>query len=203
MATLEKQLTGMGSRPALLVVDAINAFTDPQCPLGSAVEMELQAIGALLDKFRGLALPIYFTTQFYDQPEQASVWREKLPSLVYLKSGHKMVEVDPRLGRRENETIIAKQAPSAFFETDLKQSLLDDGVDTVFVVGFTTSGCVRASGVDAVSSNFRTIVVPEGCGDRDARAHESNLYDLEAKYADLIPLRDALDMLNHAFAKAS
>lgn len=203
MATLEKQLTGMGNKPALLVVDAINAFTDPQCPLGSAVEPELEAIGSLLEKFRAIGLPVYFTTQYYDEDSQASVWREKLPSLVYLKSADKLTEIDPRLARRDDETIVAKQAPSAFFETDLKQRLLREGVDTVFVVGFTTSGCVRASGVDAVSSNFRTIVVPEGCGDRDAGAHTSNLYDLEAKYADLISLSDVLEMLTKAFAKAS
>jgi nicotinamidase-related amidase len=195
MAKLERRPTGMGKKPALLVVDAINAFTDPECPLGTRVDVEIGAIRTLLGSFRKLGLPIYFTSQAYTDASQASVWREKLPSVNWLKSGTRWVDVDPRLEPGAGETVIVKHAPSAFFDTDLKRRLLADGVDTVFVVGFTTSGCVRASAVDSVSGNFRTIVVPEGCGDRDPAAHAANLYDLDAKYADLIPLEDAVEML--------
>jgi len=195
MAKLERRSTGMGKKPALLVVDAINAFTDPACPLGTRVDAEIGAIQTLLATFRRLRLPIYFTSQAYTDASQASVWREKLPSVDWLQSGTRWVDVDARLEPRAGEIIIVKHAPSAFFDTDLKRRLLADGVDTVFVVGFTTSGCVRASAVDAVSGNFRTIVVPEGCGDRDPGAHAANLYDLDAKYADLTALQDALRML--------
>ncbi len=114
-----------------------------------------------------------------------------------------MVEIDPRLQRRDDEPVVLKYVPSCFFETGLKERLLADGVDTVFVVGFTTSGCVRASAVDSVSSNFRTIVVPEGCGDRDPDAHKANLYDLDAKYADLISIDDSLALLGELQALAS
>jgi len=193
----------MGERPALLIVDAINAFTNPECPLGSQVDEEVEAISVLLRKFRELGLPVYFTTQAYTDPSQASVWREKLPGTVWLESGTQWVDVDARLEPRAGETTIVKHGPSAFFETDLKRRLLDDGVDSTFVVGFTTSGCIRASAVDSVSGNFRTIVVPDACGDRDANAHKSNLYDLDAKYTDLVPLKQALQMLDSLVAVAS
>ena len=203
MAKLERQPTGMGDKPALLVVDAINAFTDPACPLGSAVDAEIAVIQQLLKRFRELGLPVFFTTQAYDDETTNSVWREKLPACKYLQAGTDLVDVDPRLERRDNETVVLKYVPSGFFETGLKDQLLAEGVDTVFVVGFTTSGCVRASAVDSVSSNFRTIVVPEGCGDRDPDAHKSNLYDLDAKYADLISVDDSLALLGELTALAS
>ena len=203
MAKLERQPTGMGDKPALLVVDAINAFTDPACPLGSAVDAEIAVIQQLLKRFRELGLPVFFTTQAYDDETTSSVWREKLPACKYLQAGTDLVDVDPRLELRDNETVVLKYVPSGFFETGLKDQLLAEGVDTVFVVGFTTSGCVRASAVDSVSSNFRTIVVPEGCGDRDPDAHKSNLYDLDAKYADLISVDDSLALLGELTALAS
>lgn len=196
MAKLPSKPTGMGKRPALLIVDAINAFTNPECPLGTAVDAEIAAIGKLQAKFRQLGLPVYYTSQYYTDPSQASVWREKLPATEWLQAGSEWVEVDRRIAPLEGETIIVKHGPSGFFETDLKQRLLGDGVDATVVVGFTTSGCVRASAVDSVSGNFRTVVVPEACGDRDPKAHEANLYDLDAKYADLVSLETALDMLD-------
>ncbi len=91
--------------------------------------------------------------------------------------------------------LIVKFWPSAFFGTDLKERMCAKGVDTVFITGFTTSGCVRASGVDCVSSNFRTVVIRQACGDRDPPAHEANLYDLGAKYADIVSLDEALRLL--------
>lgn len=192
MAKLERRPTGIGRKPALLIVDVIKAFTDPACPLGSPVDRQVGEIKRCLDAFRAAKLPVYYTTQYYTDAAQASVWREKLPGLAYLEGGTPWVEVDGRIARRPGETLIVKHGPSAFFETDLKSRLLAEGVDTVFVVGFTTSGCVRASAVDAVSGNFRTVVVEDACGDRDPSAHAANLYDLDAKYADLMKTDEAV-----------
>ena len=200
MAKLERRQTGIGKKPALLIVDAINAFTDPECPLGTRVDEQIHRISRLLAHFREMNLPIYFTSQAYTDRKQASVWREKLPAIKYLESGTRWVEVDDRIAPRREETIIVKHGPSAFFETDLKQRLLEDGVDSIYVVGFTTSGCVRASAVDSVSGNFRTVVVSDCCGDRDAEAHRANLYDLDAKYADLMELKSALTLLDKVSA---
>ena len=195
MATLEKNLTGVGDRPALLIIDASNGFTDPSYPTGSSYDSEVANIGRLLERFRALGLPVYFTTVAYTNEEQGKIFRLKLPSTNILQQGAHCVEIDSRLAPRPDETLIVKYLPSGFFETDLKERLLADGVDTTFVVGFTTSGCVRASAVDAMSSGFRTVVVKDACGDRDPPAHEANLHDLGAKYADIVTLDEAFKLL--------
>ena len=194
MAKLKTESTGVGERPALLVVDASNAFTDPNCVLGAEFSAEVSAIAQLLDRFRARGFPSYFTTVAYSKPDQAHIFREKAGMLNLLVEGSYLVQIDPRLAPRPDETVITKFAPSAFFETGLKEQMLARGVDTVFVTGFTTSGCVRASAVDSLSCNFRTVVVHDCCGDRDPPAHEANLYDLAAKYADVVSLHEAFKL---------
>lgn len=198
MAALDKKDTGIGRKPALLVVDASVGFTDPHCALGAEVGPEVAGIAKLLAQFRAQRLPVYFTTVVYDKPEQASVFRAKLPALNLLRRGSNLVDIDPRLAPRAGETLIEKHWPSAFFETDLAQRMRRAGVDTVFVCGFSTSGCVRASAVDSLSSDFRTVVVSDACADRDGPAHKANLYDLAAKYADVVKLAEALALLERA-----
>jgi len=195
MARLNTNSTGVGKRPALLIVDASNAFTDPNCVMGGDFTAEMANIADLLENFRGRGFPVYFTTVAYAKPEEGHMFREKAPMLNLLEDGSDLVQIDPRIAPRPDETIITKFAPSAFFETGLKEQMLAKGVDTVFVVGFTTSGCVRASGVDSLSCNFRTVVVKDCVSDRDPPAHDANLYDLEAKYADVVSLDDALKLL--------
>jgi nicotinamidase-related amidase len=195
MARLNTNATGVGKRPALLIVDASNAFTDPTCVMGGNFTTEVANIGQLLETFRARGFPVYFTTVAYSKPEDGHMFREKAPMLNMLEDGNKLVQIDSRIAPRANEVIITKFAPSAFFETGLKEQMLKAGVDTVFVTGFTTSGCVRASGVDSLSCNFRTVVVKDCVADRDPPAHEANLYDLEAKYADVVSLDEAFKML--------
>ncbi len=195
MATLEKNLTGVGDKPALLILDASNGLTDPSCETGSNYDPEVAKISKLLGRFRELGLPVYFTTVAYTDKEQGKILRAKFPSTNLLQHGSHWVEIDARLAPIAGETLIVKYVPSAFFETDLKERLLADGVDTTFVVGFTTSGCVRASGVDSMSAGFRTVVVKDACGDRDPPAHEANLHDLGAKYADVVTLAEAFKLL--------
>ena len=196
MARLNTKSTGVGKHPALLIVDASNAFTDPKCIMGGEFSTEVAAIKTLLDQFRARGLPVYFTTVAYSKPEQGRIFREKADMLELLVEGNDLVQIDPRLAPLANETIVTKFAPSAFFETGLKEKMLAKGVDTVFLTGFTTSGCVRASGVDSLSCNFRTVVVRDCVGDRDPPAHDANLYDLEAKYADVVSLDQAVKLLD-------
>ncbi len=164
--------------------------------MGGDFTNEMAAIVQLLEKFRGRGFPVYFTTVAYSKPEEGHIFREKADMLNLLEEGSDLVRIDPRIAPRADETVVTKFAPSAFFETGLKEQMLEKGVDTVFVTGFTTSGCVRASGVDAMSCNFRTVVVRDCVGDRDPPAHEANLYDLEAKYADLVSLDEAFKLLD-------
>ena len=195
MARLDRLSVGIGGRPGLLVVDACRGFTDPQCPLGCEADAVVDAIAQLLRAFRMRGLPVWYTTVIYDSPEQASVFREKLPALELLARGSPWVEIDPRLAPGPQEPVLIKHFPSAFFGTDLAQQVASAEVDTLYVTGLTTSGCVRASALDALQHNLRLIVPREATGDRDKMAHEANLYDLDSKYGDVVSLDDAVRML--------
>jgi nicotinamidase-related amidase len=184
---------GFGDRPALLIIDFINAFTDVSCPLGSDLDREVSSTSTLLDSFRRAKLPVHFTTTAYEEGySSAGIFIKKVPSLAHLKQGTPLVLIDQRLEPAAGETVWEKKYASAFFGTALASALTASGVDTLFVTGCTTSGCVRASSVDAMQYGFRTMVVRECVGDRSAAAHEANLNDLDAKYADVISLDEAV-----------
>jgi maleamate amidohydrolase len=184
---------GFGNSPALLVIDFIKGFTDTNCPLGSNLDKEIEATEKLLDSFRSRNLPVHFTTTAYDgEMVSAGVFVKKVPSLAHLKIGSKWIEIDDRLTPISGEVVWTKQYASAFFGTALASALTAQKVDTLIITGCTTSGCVRASAVDSCQNGFRTNVVRECVGDRSVSAHEANLFDLDAKYADVISLEDAL-----------
>ena len=183
---------GFGTNPALLLIDFINGFTDTSCPLGSNLDKEIKASRKLLDQFRLKNLPVHFTTTAYEEGfVSAGVFIRKVPSLSHLKLGSPLVDIDDRLAPVEGEVVWTKQYASAFFGTSLASTLVSQNVDTLFIVGCTTSGCVRASGIDSCQNGFRTIVVEEAVGDRSESAHEANLFDLDAKYADVVSLEEA------------
>ena len=187
---------GFGSRPALLVVDFINAFTDPTCPLGSNLDSEVAETMKLLDAFRSHGHPVHYTTTAYEEGyASAGVFIKKVPSLAHLKQGTSLVEIDERVKPVSGETVWEKKYASAFFGTALAAALTAQQIDTLVVVGCTTSGCVRASAVDGCQNGFRTIVVRECVGDRSAAAHEANLNDLDAKYADVIGIDEVTKYL--------
>jgi maleamate amidohydrolase len=192
MTTLPNRPVGLGRRPALLVVDATVGFTDPASPLGTRSDPAIDAIRALLDLFRRKELPVVFTTVSYSHPGEASVFREKLPLLNELKAGSRLAEVDPRLPVMPGDIVLNKSVPSAFFDSPLRQTLVNLGVDSVVVCGFSTSGCVRATAVDALQCNFRLLVVSDACGDRDPLAHSANLRDIGLKYGEVLGLDAAL-----------
>jgi maleamate amidohydrolase len=187
---LGKNNLGLATKPALIVVDMINGFTDPKCPLGSDCEDVVAANCELLDVFRAKGLPVFFTTVVYHNDQQATVFRAKVPALNLLQSGSHWVAVDPKMLRTDNEPLIEKQWASAFHKTDLDSQLRALGVDSLVITGLTTSGCVRASAVDGLQNNYQVVVAREAVGDRNPVAHEANLFDLGAKYADVQAVKE-------------
>lgn len=197
MATLPNKNVGLGNKPALIVVDATVGFTDPSSPLGAESSQEVAAIARLLQVFRQKGLPVVFTTNSYAHAAEASVFRQKVPVLNELVAGGPLAAIDPRILPQAGEIVLNKGVPSAFFDSPLRQMLNNLGVDSTIVVGFSTSGCVRATAVDALQSNFRLVVVRDACGDRDLQAHEGNLRDLQLKYGDVVTLETALQMIEN------
>jgi nicotinamidase-related amidase len=198
---LERRDVGLGQRPALLLVDMINGFTDPACPLGSDCPDVVAANSELLDLFRKRGLPVFFTTVVYSDPGQARVFRARLPALDLLQPETRWVEVDSALAPREGEIVIEKHWASAFFGTGLAEKLHAAGADSLVVTGLTTSGCVRATVLDGLQYDFPVVVPREAVGDRNADAHEANLFDMNAKYADVVGLEDLRGMLPHSTKK--
>jgi maleamate amidohydrolase len=183
----------LGERPAVLVVDFSRGFTDPECTMGSDLTQEVEATNRLLSAAREREIPIIFTTiGFEPNLKDGSLWLEKAPGLGDLIVGGKWVEIDPRLQRREEETVILKKGASAFFGTNLPSILVSQGVDTVIMCGATTSGCIRATAIDLLQYGYPTLVPRECVGDRAQAPHEANLVDIQAKYADVVSVEDAL-----------
>lgn len=183
-----------GSRPALLVVDLTRGFTDPSFPTGADLTAEVERTATLAREFRSLEHPVLMTTIAY-QPHlrDAGAWLAKFPGARGLVEGTPAVELDPRLGVSGSDVVITKKGASAFFGTNLAALLSAEAVDTLVVCGATTSGCVRASVVDSVQYGFQTLVVEDCVGDRASGPHEANLFDMQAKYADLVSHVEALE----------
>ncbi len=198
------QSVTLGQRPAVLVVDFSRGFTDPESTMGSDLTREVEATHRLLGAARELEIPIIFTTiGFEPNLKDGSLWLEKAPGLAELIVGGKWVEIDPRLERREEETVILKKGASAFFGTNLPSVLVSQGVDTVIMCGATTSGCIRATAVDLLQHGYPTLVPRECVGDRARGPHEANLVDIQAKYADVVSVEDALSYLESVKERAS
>jgi nicotinamidase-related amidase len=183
----------MGSSPAVLVVDFSCGFTDRDCPLGSDLTAPVEATKRLLDAARAKGLPVIFTTiGFEPSKRDAGLWLQKAPALGELELGGRWVEIDPRLERRDDEPIVVKKGASAFFGTNLVAILITRRVDSVVLCGATTSGCIRATAIDLLQYGLPALVPRECVGDRAQAPHEANLFDIQAKYADVGSLADAL-----------
>jgi nicotinamidase-related amidase len=194
--------SGYGEKPALLIVDFNYGFTDPTTPLGGDFSNEIAVTADLLDKFRSVGLPVVYTTIGYEPGfADAGVFIKKVPSLSILEIGSKMVEIDGRIGPRPDEYVALKKYASAFFGTDVDAYLRARGVDTIIMTGCTTSGCIRASAVDSMQYGYLTVVVREGVGDRAQGPHDANLFDIEAKYGDVVSVREVMAYLNSLAAK--
>jgi nicotinamidase-related amidase len=188
---------GFGERPALIVIDMLKGFTDAAMPLGSNLDREIEAQKPLLQIAHERDIPVIFSTVMYHEADirDAGIWGLKQKGALTLTAGSEAVKIDPRLDMRPSDSLLVKRYASCFFGTDLVPRLTSRRVDTLIVVGCTTSGCVRATAVDAVQNGFRPMVVREAVGDRSAAAHEQSLFDLNAKYADVVSLDETLHYL--------
>ena len=198
---LQRNHLGLGGRPALVLVDLMTGFTDPACPLGTDCPSVVQANAKLLRLFRQRRLPIFFTAVIYRNQGQAGVFRRRIDALNLLQPGSHWVKIDQRLAPHDDEPVIEKRWASAFFDTDLAQRLAASKADSLIVTGLTTSGCVRATAVDGLQHDYPVVVPREAVGDRNPDAHEANLFDLDAKYADVISLQEALNMVAASVGK--
>ncbi len=185
-----------GQRPAILVVDLARGFTDTRFAIGANLDDVVAANVRLLAAARARDVPVFFFTAAY-RPDfkDAGLVPQKQPGCKVLLIGSDAVEIDPRLAPRDNEPVIVKKAPSAFFGTNLDTMLRAAGVDTLIVTGVSTSACVRTTAVDGFSHGFPVLVPRECCGDRDPRAHDANLYDIQAKIGEVISLDEAVTYL--------
>jgi maleamate amidohydrolase len=196
------QSVTLGSRPAVLVIDFSCGFTDPACTLGADMTEEVEATKRLLDAARAKGLPVVFTTIGYEASlKDGGLWLQKAPSLGELQIGGRWVEIDPRLEPREDETIVLKKGASGFFGTNLATILITQDVDSVILCGATTSGCVRATAIDLLQYGYPTIVPRDCVADRAQAPHEANLFDINAKYADVVSLGEALEYVESVPAK--
>ena len=188
---------GFGRRPALIVVDMSVGFTDSSSPLHCDLDDVVGAIARLLEEARSAELPVVFTTVAYGEADKrtAAVFIDKVPALLTLAAGNRFVEIDPRLAPRPEEPVLTKLFASAFFGTPLTALLASAGCDGVIVTGASTSGCVRATAVDALQHGYRVTVPREAVGDRNPAAHEANLYDIDAKYGDVVSLDELVEHL--------
>jgi len=185
------QRMGFGKKPALVVIDFINAFSDPKMFGGGNIQSAIDHTEELLALARHYEMPIVFTAQTYaDDRSEDGLFNRKAPGQSALVPGSHAVQVVDQLEPRRGERVIQKHYPSGFFGTDLASWLQVRGVDTAIVTGCTTSGCVRATVLDAMCHGFRPIVPKECVGDRALGPHEANLFDMEQKYADVMSLDD-------------
>lgn len=181
------QTVGLGVKPALVIVDFVVGFTDPVHFGGGNIGAAIDKTVGLLAYARRKGWPIAHTRVVYaDDGSDAGSFARKVPSLLKLTEKSPLSQIVRELTPLPGEMVFRKRHASAFFGTELAGWLTWRRVDTLAVVGCTTSGCVRATVIDSVSSNFRTIVVTDCVGDRALAPHDANLFDMGQKYADLV-----------------
>lgn len=183
---------GFGARPALILIDFVEAYFDPDCPLYAGVEDALASAIRLRDVAREAGVPVIYTNVVYDKGgRNGGRFYQKSMVLHHFIAGSPMGAWPKGLTVGEDELVISKQYPSAFFGTSLAATLTSWGIDTLILTGLSTSGCVRATCVDTCSYGFIPIVVREAVGDRHPAPHEANLFDMDAKYADVVSEAEA------------
>lgn len=187
---------GFGTRPALILIDFCQAYFEPGCDLFADVDDAIESALRVRTAARAAGVPVILTNVVY-HPSAIDGGRffEKAAPLKNFLKGSAMGAFGPGLVPHDDELVVSKQYPSAFFGTSLASTLTSLGIDSVLLTGLTTSGCVRATCIDAMSHGFRTAVVAEACGDRHKAPHEANLFDMNAKYADVVSEAEVLAFL--------
>lgn len=179
--------SGIGRKCALILVDFVNGFVDVDQLGGPHIQAAADQTVALLGYFRTQGLPIVHTrVVFSSDGADVNIFALRVPPLQKLTEEAHASQIVPQLEPKGGEWVIRKQSASAFFETGLAGWLLQRGVDTAVITGCTTSGCVRASVVDAMQHNLRTLVISDCVGDRALEPHAANLFDMQQKYADVM-----------------
>ena len=185
-----------GERPALLIVDVCRAYLDPESPLYAGVEAALGANIRLVAAAREVGVPVIFTRVLYGAGgRDGGLFYRKVPALAAYLEGSPLGDFDQALRPQADDVVVTKQYASAFFGTSLAATLSAMRIDTLLVTGFSTSGCVRATALDALQHGFAPFVVRDACGDRAPGPHDANLFDLQAKYAEVIGEAEALAFL--------
>ncbi|HEN7338600.1 N-carbamoylsarcosine amidohydrolase [Serratia marcescens] len=193
------QRIGFGRRPALLAIDFMQAYTTEGAPLfAPGVVSAVEESRELLACARRTGIPVIHTHIRYHSGHFADggLWVKKAPVMKDMVAGNPLAAFCPPVAPLADEVVLSKQYASAFFGTALAPLLVAQGIDTLLMSGCSTSGCIRASAVDAVQHGFRAMVVRECVGDRHPGPHEANLFDIDSKYGDVVHKREALDYLN-------
>ena len=178
---------GFGAKPALILIDFVHAYFDQGSPLYADVEDAFASALRIRDAARKAGVPIIYTNVVYQKGgADGGVFYRKVPALEAFVAGNPLGRWPAGLVPGEDELVISKQYPSAFFGTSLAATLTTKKIDTLIITGLTTSGCVRATCIDTVSNGFIPIIVRDACGDRHESPHEANLFDMNAKYGDVV-----------------
>jgi nicotinamidase-related amidase len=191
---------GAGTRPALVIVDLNRGFTDPASPLHCDADLAVETTARLLAAARETHCPIAFTTLQYDESGRrvAKAFIDKVPTLLTLAPGTPWPKIDERIAPAPDEPVLMKLFASAFFGTPLAPMLAAAHCDTVIVTGASTSGCVRATAVDAMQYGYKVVVPRDGVADRAQAPHDAALFDIQAKYGDVLSTEETLELLNAA-----
>lgn len=190
--------TGFGKRPAILVIDMCRGITEPGHPLSIDMDHSIKPMQSMFALARDKGVPVIYTTVAYAPPHFADggTFVEKIPLLRELSLGSPLTEIDPRIPPAPGEIVITKKFPSGFYGTNLQSLLTGLGIDTTIVIGNSTSGCVRATVIDAVSGGFRVILPRECVADRAPLSHAVNLFDMDSKYADVVATAEVIEYLS-------
>lgn len=189
---------GFGQRPAVLVIDFIRAYTTPGAPLYAPdVVTASEATAPLLDEARRLGVPVIYTKVLYHPTHlDGGLFVRKIPVLQTLVPGEPLAEIVDAVAPHPEDLVLVKNYASAFFGTSLAATLTAMGIDTLILTGCSTSGCVRATAVDGLQHGYRVVVPRECVADRHPDPHEANLFDINAKYGDVISIFETIDLLN-------
>ena len=187
---------GFGKAPALVLVDFVEAYFDEQSPLYANVGSALSSALRIREAARAAGIPVFYTNVVYQEGGgDGGVFYRKVPALEVFVAGSPLGKWPQGLEPAEDEIVLSKQYPSAFFGTTLADELTKRGIDTLIITGLTTSGCIRATCVDTMSHGFISIVVADACGDRHQAPHVANLFDMNAKYGDVVNEKTVIDYL--------
>jgi len=197
--------TGYGRCPAVLVIDFINAYTTPGAPFfGQGVVDAVEQSVTLLDAARNTGVPVIYTKVLYHPSGvDGGLFIKKVPALRMLVEGEPLAEIDPKIPPAPEDLVIVKNYPSPFFGTSLNSTLMGLGIDTLILLGCSTSGCVRAAAIDAIQYGYRVIVPRECVGDRHDGPHDANLFDINAKYGDVVSKADVIGYLEKLGGRSS